>query len=312
MNRLLSCTLLALLCGAAAPVAAVHAAPPVARAYAPDNLRTLSYDDQVRVIGLEYSEQSNGRRIPDDQLRFYIDQVNRSNWTFTRIKQDIAQSLGGGGGPQPPIGSGDTIRCESQNSRPQTCPTPWRGGSRLLRQLSGTACIEGRNWQSQQGRVYVSNGCRAEFASAGQVPPPGSAGSVRCESQDGRARTCPTPWRGRSRLARQLSSTACIEGRNWQSQRGQVFVTNGCRAEFSPSAQGLPWPTPGEGNGNDQLVTCSSTQKQPQSCAWNAGYGRPYVQRQLSTSRCTEHDTWWFEGNAIWVKNGCRAVFGAR
>ena len=68
------------------------------RAYAPENLRTLSVQDQTRVISLEYSEQSRGRRIPDDQLRFYLDQVNRSNWTFSRIKQDIAQSLGGNSG----------------------------------------------------------------------------------------------------------------------------------------------------------------------------------------------------------------------
>ena len=57
-----------------------------ARAYAPENLRSLSRADQERVIRLEYSEQSNGRRIPDDQLRFYLDQVNRSNWGFSRIK----------------------------------------------------------------------------------------------------------------------------------------------------------------------------------------------------------------------------------
>ena len=53
------------------------------RAYAPENLRSLSRSDQERVIGLEYSEQANGRRIPDDQLRFYLDQVNRSNWSFS-------------------------------------------------------------------------------------------------------------------------------------------------------------------------------------------------------------------------------------
>ena len=45
------------------------------RAYAPENLASLSRADQERVIRLEYSEQSNGRRIPDDQMRFYLDQV---------------------------------------------------------------------------------------------------------------------------------------------------------------------------------------------------------------------------------------------
>ncbi|HSX64013.1 MAG TPA: hypothetical protein VLF15_04750, partial [Pseudoxanthomonas sp.] len=60
-------------------------AQPQQRAYAPENLRSLSVADQSRVISLEYSEQANGRRIPDDQLRFYLDQVRQSNWTFSRV-----------------------------------------------------------------------------------------------------------------------------------------------------------------------------------------------------------------------------------
>src|SRR5688572_2080297 len=88
------------------------------KAYAPEDLRELSYNDQVRVISLEYREQSAGRRIPDDQLRFYLDQINRSNWSFSRIKRDIGTSLGGGIGPAPGPGPGPdwgngTIRCES-------------------------------------------------------------------------------------------------------------------------------------------------------------------------------------------------------
>ncbi len=40
----------------------------------------------------EYADQSSGRRLPDDQLEFYLDQID-SGWTFSRIKQDIAESL---------------------------------------------------------------------------------------------------------------------------------------------------------------------------------------------------------------------------
>ena len=164
----------------AAPVASQE------RAYAPEDLHTLSYDDQVRVISLEYSEQSSGRRIPDDQLRFYIDQVNRSNWGFSRIKADIAKSLGGTAGPQPPV-PGGTIRCESAGDRAQTCLTPWPGPSRLVRQLSNAACTEGVTWHSQQGQVYVGRGCRAEFAAAAEAPP--TTGSIRCESSGSRYNT---------------------------------------------------------------------------------------------------------------------------
>lgn len=237
MNRPLHAVLLCLASAFALPFAApAAAAPPTARAYAPENLRSLSRDDQARVIGLEYSEQSNGRRIPDDQLRFYLDQVNRSSWGFSQVKQDITRSLGGGNGAWQP-GGGNSIRCESDNGRARTCTTPWQGGSRLVRQLSGTACVEGRTWQSQRGQVYVSGGCRGEFAAGGVDP-------------------------------------------------------------------GYP--------GNGYSVTCSSTGSRPQSCAWNSRYGRPYLLQQLSSSPCRENSSWRYDGNAIWVSNGCRARFGAR
>lgn len=383
MNRLLQATLLGFAFAAFAVPAMVQAAPPTARAYAPENLRTLSRADQQRVIGNEYREQSNGRGIPNDQLDFYLDQVSRSNWGFSNIKQDIARSLGGGGGSWPPVGGGNgsTVRCESDSNRSRTCATSWQGQSRLVRQLSDTPCVEGRTWQSQRGQVYVSGGCRGEFTAGAQVYPPiggGNGNSIRCESDNGRSRTCATPWQGQtrlvrqlsdtpcteghtwqsqygqvqvsggcrgefaqsadvyppigsgnircesdsgrsrtcrtswqgaSRLVRQLSDTPCIEGRTWQSQNGQVYVSGGCRGEFASGAQTLPG-YPGSGNGYS--VTCSSTGKNAQSCAWNSRNGRPYVQRQISSSACRENDTWWYDGNAIWMKNGCRALFGTR
>ena len=110
-----------------------------ARAYAPEDLWTLSTADQTRVISQEYREQSNGRTIPNDQLRFYLDQVRLSRWTFSKVKQDIAKSLGGNTGPNPPPGA-QTIRCESNDGRQRSCDTPWRGQSSLSRQLSSARC----------------------------------------------------------------------------------------------------------------------------------------------------------------------------
>ena len=37
--------------------------------------------------------------------------------------------------------------------------------------------------------------------------------SVRCESKDSRRETCDTSWPGQTRLSRQLSDTACVQGR---------------------------------------------------------------------------------------------------
>jgi hypothetical protein len=157
------------------------AAPAQQRAYAPENLRPLSYNDQVRVISLEYEEQSGGRRIPDDQLRFYLDQVNRSNWGFSRIKTDISQSLTGSPRPPDPP-QGGTVRCESLNNKAQTgysttCASvdnrrvtcawpPSYGTPRLLEQLSRQPCIAGQTWGVQSPTaIWVSQGCRGRFGS---------------------------------------------------------------------------------------------------------------------------------------------------
>ncbi|MGG6461857.1 DUF3011 domain-containing protein [Solilutibacter silvestris] len=203
------------------------------RAYAPENLRTLSRNDQIRVISLEYSEQARGRSIPDDQLRFYLDQVNRSNWTFSQIKSDIAKSLAGNGGGIPGPGPGpgpinQTIRCESTGNRLNTCRTPWQGQSRLVRQLSNSGCERGRGWDSRNGEVWVNHGCRGEFARVA------SNYSVTCSSHGSRPTTC--AWdrnQGHPYVLQRLSNSACTEGRTWgYNARQGLWVSGGCRARF--------------------------------------------------------------------------------
>lgn len=287
--------LLAVLCllALSAPAAAQYDT----RAYAPEDLRTLSYNDQVRVISQEYRDQSGGRRIADDQLRFYLDQVNRSNWRFNDIKRDIARSLGGSTGPGP--GPGGAIRCESADNRSRTCPTPWRGSSRVSRQISDTRCEEGRNWSSQNGQVTVWGGCRAEFVAG--LAGGGGNDTITCQSADNRARTCPTPWRGTSRLVRQVSDTRCVEGSNWRSQNGQVTVWSGCRGEF---ARGF-----GGGGGQTGTIRCESANNRVANCRtpWR---GRSEVVRQLSDTTCREGQNWNSSNGQVSVWSGCRAEFG--
>ena len=278
-----------------------------ARAYAPENLRTLSRSDQERVIRQEYSDQSNGRRIPDDQLRFYIDQVNRSNWGFSRIKQDIATSLGGNGGgwnPGPGPGQSGSVLCESQNNRYRECRTNFRGNAVLTQNISQTRCIEGQNWGSRDGMVWVDRGCKARFAQGSDD----GNGTARCGGGKGRDGTCNTGSRNNAVISRQLSSTRCIEGQNWGQSRGSVWVSSGCRAEFKEGRGG--W-NPGPGNGN-YSVTCNSANGGRNTCAWDSRQGRPMVIQQLSSTPCREGSTWGYSGNQIWVDRGCRARFGTR
>lgn len=271
-----------------------------ARAYAPENLWTLTTSEQARVISLEYREQSNGRTIPNDQLRFYLDQVRLSRWTFSRVKQDIAQSLGGNNGGWRPPGQGTgSIRCESTDNRTRTCNTPWQVRSQLVRQLSDTRCIEGQTYYSGRGQVTVLNGCRGEFAAGAWG---GVSHEVRCESSDNRYRECAAGGFGDVVLQRQLSDTRCIRDSNWGTRGNMIWVNRGCRGVFMV----------GTGAGSGYSVSCSSTSNRPQSCAWNPMYGRPYLQRQLSNTACREGGNWWYRDGRIWVQQGCRGLFGTR
>lgn len=126
-------------------------------------------------------------------------------------------------------------------------------GVRLVRRLSDRACNQGRDWGYDSRRIWVDNGCRAEFevrprsgnsgwgpsgifdqaGGGGHRPvPSGSHRTVRVESSNDRQRQT---WVGQNRtvrLNRRLSNNPCIEGRSWGYRNGYIWVDNGCRAEF--------------------------------------------------------------------------------
>jgi hypothetical protein len=57
-----------------------------------------------------------------------------------------------------------TIVCESTDGKHKHCPADTRYGVRLVRQLSDTRCDRNRSWGFDDVGVWVTNGCRAEFA----------------------------------------------------------------------------------------------------------------------------------------------------
>jgi hypothetical protein len=252
MRRAFALSLLAL--SLSAPVSA-QVQP---KAYAPEDLTILREEDQIRVIAKEYMEQSGNREIPDDQLDFYLDQID-SGWTFGQIKEDIARSLrggrdwdrddydrydddrpGNGYGWGPPVtGAGRVVRCESIDQRPRECATQFRRRAAIVRQHSRTRCVEGQNWGQRPGMVWVNRGCRAEFAETGGAWDGGTAYSVTCTSNYERYTTCAWNSRyGRPVLIETLSRERCVEGRNWGYRGSSIWVDDGCRGRFGPDESG--------------------------------------------------------------------------
>ncbi|WP_414576912.1 DUF3011 domain-containing protein [Anabaena sp. CCY 9402-a] len=64
----------------------------------------------------------------------------------------------------PPASAQQIITCESINNRRNTCVVRTRGQVRFVRQLSNASCRG--NWGYVRDRVWVRNGCRAEFSVA--------------------------------------------------------------------------------------------------------------------------------------------------
>lgn len=58
----------------------------------------------------------------------------------------------------------NVITCESRGHDRAYCAVDTRGGVRLVRQLSESRCESGRSWGADRGGIWVSQGCRGQFA----------------------------------------------------------------------------------------------------------------------------------------------------
>lgn len=128
-----------------------------------------------------------------------------------------------------------TVTCSSNNNRRNWCEMPRRNVS-LSRQISGSSCIRGQTWGSDDRGIWVDRGCRGEFligdswgGGPGNRRGPGQI--ITCSSNNNRRNWCAMPRRNVS-LSRQISGSSCIQGQTWGSDDRGIWVDRGCRAEF--------------------------------------------------------------------------------
>lgn len=170
----------------------------------------------------------------------------------------------------PPALAAQTVRCESSDGRYSSCEVDTRGGVRLSRQLSSQGCWQNDTWGYDSNRIWVTNGCRAEFTVGDYQHESNNSGAVagvaiaaligaallankdkdrdryddghggydprttfRCESVDRRQVYCPIPSRGHVEVYRQVSDSACQYGVTWGVDGRNVWVNEGCRADFA-------------------------------------------------------------------------------
>lgn len=150
------------------------------------------------------------------------------SFTLAELQPGYGQQ-GPGYGPGPGI----RLTCSSNDGRRNFCNADTRGGVRMVRQISGSPCVQGRTWGFNRNAVWVDRGCRAEFILArGGQPQPPPFRLVTCSSNDGRRNWCAIGNRRNVRLSRQISGSPCIQGQTWDIDRRGLWVDRGCRAEF--------------------------------------------------------------------------------
>ena len=150
---------------------------------------------------------------------------------FTAPSVSTAQP--GYGGPPP------RITCSSDDGRRNWCDIGPSRDVRLVRQISGSACVRDSTWGVDRRGLWVDRGCRAEFVvnrGGGPPPPPppayGPSTVVTCSSNDGGRRWCDIGGRRDVRLVRQISGSPCVRDSTWGVDRRGLWVDRGCRADF--------------------------------------------------------------------------------
>jgi len=133
-----------------------------------------------------------------------------------------------------------TVVCESRDGRRHRCAADTLGQITLGRQLTRRSnCVEGRTWGYDSKGIWVDRGCRAEFLIAdngGTYRDRGPSQAMRtlvCESNGSQRTYCRADARFGVELTRQISRTNCVLDRTWGSDQNGIWVSNGCRAEFS-------------------------------------------------------------------------------
>lgn len=173
--------------------------------------------------------------------------TNGQNWGVGPDYIWVARGCAGefavtGGGSQGGNGPGTTTRivCESQSAARQQCQAAGATSIRLIKQYSTNPCTLNQSYGIGFGHMWVSNGCRGEFEVTVGGQPGGGGGDngtglpdrVLCESKSGERAECRIPVGKQVRLARQISTSACVQNSTWGFGYGMIWVTKGCRGEF--------------------------------------------------------------------------------
>jgi hypothetical protein len=188
-----------------------------------------------------------------------------------------------------------TLTCESNSGQTRYCPVNSDGKVYLQTQLSRSGCYEGQSWGYYDRSVWVSNGCRATFrVSQNNYNSYGNRYDSSSSSSNGKAAA--------AAAAILIGAAAVAAASNKNNSHGS-YSNSGYNDRY-----GNGYDNYGNNYGG-RTLTCESQDNRRQSCSAHVGRGTVQITRKLSNSACRFGQDWDYDHNAIYVWNGCRAVF---
>lgn len=138
------------------------------------------------------------------------------------------------GNPKTAVAS---VVCESNDGARNVCGAETHFGVAMVRQMSESECVLDKSWGFDRDGIWVSNGCRAQFALGGYrlsaEAVPQTASKVICDSLDGKRNVCAADTTRGVGLVRQLGDIDCVLNRTWGYTGDAIWVADGCHAEFA-------------------------------------------------------------------------------
>lgn len=212
------------------------------------------------------------------------------------------------------------VRCGSESRETVRCKADTRGGVTLERQLSRAGCWYDETWGFDSKGIWVSNGCRADFA-LGKKPSIGSAPSQAAPSGSSGLSGDQVAAGAAAALVVGALAAVLLSNRGggddddddddrcrYRDSRGRCQDEPQCRRRDKRGRciddGNDPWS-------RDQRVKCESQGHKERYCRVDTRRGVE-LYRQLSEARCRYGSSWGYDRKGIWVDKGCRAEFVIR
>jgi hypothetical protein len=209
-----------------------------------------------------------------------------------------------------------TITCESRNNARHSCPVNTSDGVRLSRQLSTQGCWQNDTWGYGNNEIWVTNGCRAEFAVGGQKSSSSSSSSaIAAAAVVGLAAAAVIANNNDDHHNNKHKNDNYYNDNYYNDSYNHRYDydydnDNRYRNYDDPNwnYNNSRYGYNGYGGNPRNTFTCESHGGKTNYCTMPKR-GHVEVYKQLSSNRCTHGRSWGVEGNRVWVDEGCRAEF---